>query len=77
LPRYPGTRQSWRRCSHRPRSDWAGRAERRWGEQPIAVVSDHGRWFALLGIPLDTLPGDLEIGVFSVDRDNPARGGAD
>ncbi len=36
----------------------------RWGEQPIAVVSDHGRWFALLGIPLDTLPGDLEIGVF-------------
>jgi hypothetical protein len=41
------------------------------------VVSDHGRWFALLGIPLDTLPGDLEIGVFSVDRDNPARGGAD
>lgn len=36
----------------------------RWGEQPIAVVSDRGRWFALLGIPLDTLPGDLEIGVF-------------
>ena len=36
----------------------------RWGEQSIAVVSDHGRWFALLGIPLDTLPGELEIDVF-------------
>jgi murein DD-endopeptidase MepM/ murein hydrolase activator NlpD len=36
----------------------------RWGEQPIAVVRDNGRWFALLGIPLDTLPGDLEINVF-------------
>lgn len=35
------------------------------GEQPLAVVSDQGRWFALLGIPLDTLPGELEIGVFS------------
>ena len=35
----------------------------RWGEQAIAVVSDHGRWFAVFGIPLDTLPGDLEIGV--------------
>jgi murein DD-endopeptidase MepM/ murein hydrolase activator NlpD len=37
----------------------------RWGEQALAVVSDHGRWLALLGIPLDTLPGDLEIAVFS------------
>ena len=37
----------------------------RWGEQPLAVVGDHGRWFALLGIPLDTLPGELEIAVFS------------
>ena len=36
----------------------------RWGEQPIAVVRDNGRWFALLGIPLDTLPGDFEISVF-------------
>lgn len=36
----------------------------RWGEQAIAVVSDRGHWYALLGIPLDTLPGDLEIGVF-------------
>ncbi|AXS81546.1 M23 family peptidase [Dechloromonas sp. HYN0024] len=33
----------------------------RWGEQPIAVVGDKGRWFALFGIPLDTLPGELEI----------------
>ena len=37
----------------------------RWGEQPLAVIADQGRWFALLGIPLDTLPGDLEINVFS------------
>jgi len=37
----------------------------RWGEQPLAVVRENGRWFALLGIPLDTLPGELEIGIFS------------
>ena len=37
----------------------------RWGDQPLAVVRDGGRWFALFGIPLDTLPGELEIGVFS------------
>ena len=36
----------------------------RWGEQPLAVVRDGGRWFALFGIPLDTLPGELEISVF-------------
>ncbi|UCV19623.1 peptidoglycan DD-metalloendopeptidase family protein [Ferribacterium limneticum] len=36
----------------------------RWGEQQIAVVRDNGRWFALLGIPLGTLPGDFEISVF-------------
>jgi murein DD-endopeptidase MepM/ murein hydrolase activator NlpD len=36
----------------------------RWGEQPLAIVRESGRWFALLGIPLDTLPGDLEIAVF-------------
>src|SRR5574343_995223 len=36
----------------------------RWGEQGLAVVREGGRWFALLGIPLDTLPGDLEIAVF-------------
>jgi murein DD-endopeptidase MepM/ murein hydrolase activator NlpD len=35
----------------------------RWGEQPLAVVRDNGRWFALFGIPLDTLPGELEISV--------------
>jgi murein DD-endopeptidase MepM/ murein hydrolase activator NlpD len=36
----------------------------RWGEQSLAVVSEKGRWFALLGIPLDTLPGEMEITVF-------------
>ena len=38
----------------------------RWGEQPLAVVSEKGRWFALLGIPLDTLPGEMEIAVFGM-----------
>ena len=37
----------------------------RWGEQGLAVVEEKGRWFALLGIPLDTLPGEMEISVFS------------
>ncbi len=35
----------------------------RWGEQALAVVREKGRWVALLGIPLDTLPGELEIRV--------------
>lgn len=34
-----------------------------WGEQPLAVVRDKGHWLALLGIPLDTLPGELEIAI--------------
>ena len=37
----------------------------RWGEQALAVVQENGRWYALLGIPLDTLPGEMEISVFS------------
>lgn len=37
----------------------------RWGDQPLAVVRAGGRWIALLGIPLDTLPGELEIRSFS------------
>lgn len=37
----------------------------RWGEQSLAVIRDKGRWLALLGIPLDTLPGELEITVDS------------
>lgn len=35
----------------------------RWGEQALAVLRENGRWIALLGIPLDTLPGELEIRV--------------
>jgi hypothetical protein len=35
----------------------------RWGERALAVVREKGRWVALLGIPLDTLPGELEIRV--------------
>ena len=36
----------------------------RWGEQPLAIARENGRWFALLGIPLETLPGEIEISVF-------------
>lgn len=35
----------------------------RLGDQSLAVVKERHRWFALLGIPLDTLPGELEIRV--------------
>ncbi len=35
----------------------------RWGEQPLAVVREGGRWQALFGISLDSLPGELEIRV--------------
>ena len=35
------------------------------GEQSLAVVEARGRWFALFGIPLDTVPGETEISVFS------------
>ena len=37
----------------------------RWGEQSLAVTQENGHWYALFGIPLDTLPGELEIKVFS------------
>ncbi|MBS1143687.1 MAG: family peptidase [Proteobacteria bacterium] len=45
----------------------------RWGEQPLAVVRNNGHWFALVGIPLDTLPGDFEIGVFFRSTVKPMR----
>ncbi|MDE2584173.1 MAG: peptidoglycan DD-metalloendopeptidase family protein, partial [Betaproteobacteria bacterium] len=34
-----------------------------YGEAPLAVVQENGRWYALLGIPLDTAPGRLAINV--------------
>lgn len=37
----------------------------RWGERALAVVEERGRWVALLGIPLDTFPGELTIDVAS------------
>ena len=40
-----------------------GQPAARWNEQLLAVVAEKGRWFALLGIPLDTLPAPLEITV--------------
>lgn len=41
----------------------SARPAARWNEQPLAVVAENGRWFALLGIPLDTLPAPLEVTV--------------
>jgi murein DD-endopeptidase MepM/ murein hydrolase activator NlpD len=35
------------------------------GEQPLAVVAEGGRWYALVGLPLDTLPGEVQIRVIS------------
>jgi murein DD-endopeptidase MepM/ murein hydrolase activator NlpD len=35
----------------------------RLGDRPLAVVSERGRWFALLGIALDTPTGEVEIAV--------------
>lgn len=37
----------------------------RWGDRPLAVTTKRGQHFALLGIPLDTLPGTLEIHISS------------
>lgn len=45
-----------------PASEPAPKAQ--WGEQPLAVVADGGRWHALVGLPLDTLPGEIGIRVF-------------
>lgn len=39
------------------------RPQAAWDDRRLAVVSDGGRWFALLGIPLDALPVPLEIRV--------------
>lgn len=35
----------------------------RFGETPLAVVREQGHWYALLGIPLDTTPGPLQIAI--------------
>lgn len=45
----------------------APRPSARWNDQPLAVLADKGRWLALLGIPLDTLPAPLEISVAGAD----------
>ena len=44
-------------------ADSAAAPRAQWGDLPLAVVRENGHWFALLGIPLDTLPGELEISV--------------
>ena len=35
----------------------------RFGEQPVLVSAENGRWFAVLGLALDTAPGTHEISV--------------
>ncbi|MDR0775651.1 MAG: peptidoglycan DD-metalloendopeptidase family protein [Azonexus sp.] len=44
-----------------------GKPSARWHGQALAVIGDNGRWHALLGIPLDTLPAPLEIVVADAD----------
>lgn len=39
----------------------APRPQAFWDDRPLAVIGDKGRWFALLGIPLDALPVPLQI----------------
>jgi murein DD-endopeptidase MepM/ murein hydrolase activator NlpD len=31
------------------------------GEQPVLVTSDHGQWYAVVGLPLDTAAGSHEL----------------
>lgn len=45
----------------------------RWGEQPLAIVRADEHWFALLGIPLDTLPGELEVSISGTSKPGPRR----
>lgn len=33
------------------------------GDQPVLVTSDHGQWYAVVGISLDTAPGSHELSV--------------
>lgn len=33
------------------------------GEQPVLVTSDHGQWYAVVGLSLDTTPGPHELRV--------------
>ena len=33
------------------------------GDQPVLVTSDHGLWYAVVGLPLDTTPGSHELRV--------------
>ena len=57
LPRHAPVPGAW------PSSTWvgAGRPKARLGQRSLAVVEEQGRWYALLGIPLDAVPGSREI----------------
>ena len=33
------------------------------GDQPVLVTSDHGQWYAVVGLPLDMTPGSHELRV--------------
>src|SRR5450830_1919937 len=33
------------------------------GDQPVLVTSDHGLWYAVVGLPLDVTPGAHELRV--------------
>lgn len=33
------------------------------GDQPVLVTADHGQWYAVVGLPLDTAPGPHQLSV--------------
>jgi murein DD-endopeptidase MepM/ murein hydrolase activator NlpD len=47
-----------------------GSPPRAWlGEQPVLVASDGGRWVAVVGLALDTLPGEHQLRVEAGERE--------
>ncbi|MGE5385453.1 MAG: peptidoglycan DD-metalloendopeptidase family protein [Betaproteobacteria bacterium] len=44
-----------------PLGEGAKAPSARWNDLPLAIAKADGRWFALLGIPLETEPGSLQI----------------
>ena len=44
-------------------STGAGTPQTWFGDQPVLVTSDHGLWYAVVGLPLDMTPGSHELRV--------------
>jgi murein DD-endopeptidase MepM/ murein hydrolase activator NlpD len=41
----------------------AGKPQVWFGDQPVLVTPDHGLWYAVVGLPLDTVPGPHQLRV--------------